>query len=740
MTTFTKSAKWIGLGDSFYSNIQDSSTMQLRTTFFADFQNQKAECLICGLGYYTLYINGKKVGDDVLSPGFTNYTKRALFMRYDVGRYLTNGKNVVAVKLGNGFFNQTTNDTWKFFHATWRNNPRLLFELFIGGNSVCASDNTWKFTQEGATTKSAVRTGEFFDARKDDKWQDLDYDDSHWKNANVLQPIGGELEEQTMPPIREFAKYKPVRTWLTKNGKMYDFGKNISGYVRLKMQASRGETAIIRYGERLKGDELDQSNINPYVQPNDDFSQDRYTFKGNGVEEWKPEFVYHGFQYVEVSGLSTPPPDDAFTAIFVHTDLKQTGDLTCSDSLLNWIYEVGIRSFLSNYHSFPEDCPHREKNGWTGDAALSSGYACKLFDMKEAYKKWLKDVCDTQLASGQICGIAPTPGWGYHWGSGPAWDYALFILPYRIYLETGDTDCIKIVYSAAKKYLDYAKYYEDDNGLVCFGLGDWCPPSVSPPKELENHDWKIVDNRLSDSCYYYSMLTIMQKMAILQGETELANTYATRAEYLKTAIQKVYIQDENVDNGGQGAMAMVLYFDIVNGNAGKAIAKKLVKTLQADGYKHQVGILGMNALLGALTKYGYSDIAYKSIARYDYPSYGYWKNQGATSLWEHWSDTASRNHHMYGTVLHWIFTAVCGLQNTGVAYDTCTLQPLFFDETCFSSVKTQTPRGEIAFDWKKENGKFTAQITLPTGTKATLILPNGHTRYLTSSENLEILL
>jgi alpha-L-rhamnosidase len=197
-----------------------------------------------------------------------------------------------------------------------------------------------------------------------------------------------------------------------------------------------------------------------------------------------------------------------------------------------------------------------------------------------------------------------------------------------------------------------------------------------------------------------------------------------------------------VDNDGQGAMAQVLHFNVVEGEQAQAIAKRLVKRLEEDHYRHKVGFVCMNALLSALTKYGYSNVLYKSIVRYDYPSYGYWKNQGATSLWERWSGAGdggeSRNHHMYGSVLSWLLGGVAGIQNTGVGYDTCQLKPLFFADTCYASGKTATPRGELAFAWEKTNEKFSATVILPKDTRATLILPNGHTMYLTKSENIEI--
>ena len=708
---FTK-AKWIGFDEGWYPTRVESPAMQLRRDF--EYMGEgDATCLICGLGAFVLYINGKRVGKDVLAPAFTAYDLRTLYLRYDVTSYLKKGKNVIAVKLGNGFYNQTTEDNWHYYHASWRNTPRLRLEIFNKETSVLASDLSWKVTYDGATVHNAIREGEYYDARKEDGWKEEGYDDSAWENVRLVRAPGGELCEQTMPSIRECETFDPIAIWKSKNGWTCDFGQNIAGYVGLKMRGKAGETVVFRYAEKLNGEEIDQSNINVNVRT-DAYQEDRYTFKGEGIESWKPEFVYHGFRYVEISGVDKAPTTEEVTAYFAHTDLRKKGRFDCSDVLLKWIYRSGIYSFLGNYHGIPTDCPHREKNGWTADAMLSSEYAVLYFDMFEAYKKWLTDICDSQRKNGQICSIVPTAGKEYNWGTGPAWDCALFVIPYVLYRETGDTECIRLVYPYAKKYLQYIEDFEEEN-TVCFGLSDWCPP--------ENvEDLKLMSNRFSDTCYYYAMLMIASEMAKLQGEELWTTAYFEKASAIKNALHKKFIKDDVVDTDGQGALATVLYFKIVEGEQAKRIARKLVRTLEEDSYKYKVGILGIKSLLNALSEYGYTDVAYKTVARYDYPSYGYWKNLGATTLWEHWDGRNSQNHHMYGDVLHWMGRNIAGLQNKDVSYKKCHLKPYFFEENCSAEISTETPYGEIAFSWKKNDNTFWTNITIPQGIKATLFV------------------
>lgn len=726
-----QNAKWIGSGNPVVTRYtgQKSPALQLRKEFVLE-KTGTAQCFISGLGCFVLYINGQRVGDEVLSPAFTDYDKRVLYCTYDVTDLLVQGRNVVAVCLGDGFYNQTTHDTWGFYQAPWRDSAKLLLQLNIDEEEIIVSDDSWKQTLEGPTVHSALRTGEYYDARREDGWKEAGYDDGHWNHACVMRPPAGKLVPQLLPPIRECRCLPAVAMWQTEKGWVFDFGKNISGYVALKMMGKEGEAAVIRYSEKLSGKELDQSNISCYVLDTDDFSVDKYTFRGEGVECWKPNFVYHGFRYAELTGVEGTPSMDALTAYFVHTDLRQKGSFHSSDSLLNWIQEAGIRSFLSNFHGISEDCPHREKNGWTGDAVISAGYAVCQFDMAEAYRKWLADIVDSQRRNGQLPGIAPTGGWGHNWGSGPAWDCALFFLPYELYLETGDRSCMELVYEAAQRYLDYAKYYRRE-GLVCYGLSDWCPPDLP--------DLKLMDNCLSDSCYYYAMQQIMAKMAALAGEPEKARQYRQEAEETKTAIRRRFICDDCVDNDGQGALAEVLYFRIVEGAQAEKIAAKLAKTVAQDGYRYKVGILGMKALLNALSKYGYTDVAYKTVDREDYPSYGHWRKLGATTLWENWENSSfgSQNHHMYADVINWMFRNVGGLQNAGVAYDRCRMKPYFFLDVCSASVQTETPRGLLRFDWKKEENRFVADIVLPEDTEAILELP-GHAPVRVQSGRMEI--
>ena len=716
---FSKNAKWIGLDDEFmsYNTGFESPALQLRKSFEYN-GNGKVECLICGLGMYVLYINGERVGKDVLSPAFTAYDKRTLYVKYDVSDYLKRGKNIIAVKLGDGFYHQTTKDEWYLYAATWRNSPRLLLEFFENEKSIFASNETWKVTNKSATFHNAIRTGEFYDACKEDGWKSPDYDDSTWNQAKIVRSPGGALCLQTMPNIREQEILKPINCWKSENGWVFDFGKNIAGYAGIEMRGKSGETVKLRYAEKIKGKEIDQSNVDFYVYTGE-FAQDRYTFKGEGVEKWKPDFVYHGFQYVEVSGISQQPTEDSITAYSVYTDFERIGSFSCSNELLNWTYRAGLQSFVNNFQGFITDCPQREKNGWLAGPWMSAGYGIFNFDATEAYLKFLDDACDTQRPSGELACMAPTSAWGYNWANGPFLDLILYKLPFTIYEETGDSRALKKVYPYAKKYLSYIESYQREDGtLEAFGLGDWRPPeNIGDPL--------LISNAFSDSCCYYQILLYAKRMAEMFGDTELINYCIIKADEVKKAIHAKYICGDVVDNDSQGSLAAALYFGVVEGTQAEAIAKKLADSIIKNDYLIQVGIIGLISLFSSLYDYGYVDVAYRMINRYEYPSLGYWMNQGATTIWESWLGDASRCHQMISHPVEWIIRNVGGLQNKGIAYDKCLIKPYFFDENCSARCSTKTPRGEISLSWEKKGNMFCADIVLPSGCDAILELPSG---------------
>ncbi len=710
-------------------------TLRLRRRFSLQKQPKKATVRISGLGCFALYINGVRVSDEVLAPAFTDYTKTVLYCEYDVTKLLSEGENLICAELGSGFFNQSEQETWGFHAAPWRDFQKLLLALICDGEICLVSNEDFRVDRvmgkDGALTfaspcyHSVLRVGERYDARKEDGWLCADFDDSAWQAASLVSHPGGKLKKQTLPPMRICERLKPVKSWATKNGRVYDFGKNISGVCEISMKARRGTVLTLRYGEVLDGCELDNSHLACYTSV-DRFSEDTYTFKGGEKETHHASFVYHGFQYVEVTGAV--PSDDEITALFIRTDLKSLDEFHTADKHIEWFAEAAKTSLLSNFHGFSEDCPHREKNGWTGDASLSAAHACLRFDMRSAYKKYLLDIIDSQRESGQISCVCPTAGWGYNWAAGPSWDSALFLLPEAIYRTYADDSAYRLIKPYAKKYFSYMERYER-SGLICVGLSDWTPPQCE--------GILLASNEFSDSCFYAEMLRLFGE-ALKRFGDENANYYLQKSDICKQAIREKYIRGDRADNDCTGALAMALFFGIVDGENGKRMAKRLAEKIAHARYTATCGILGMKALFGALGKYGYEDVLYKMLTTEEYPSFGYWYSLGATSLWEDFEGKQSRLHHMYASPMDFVLPYIGGIQNIGVGFDRVRFAPYLYNEDCASRYAVKTRYGKISIDWQYKNGVFKAKIQKPAGVEATLSVLSREQRITEAFTEIEI--
>ncbi len=750
-----RGAHWISTLDTRAGKPIGTQTPTLRARKLFEIK-EKPECVkayVSGLGAFVMYINGVRVGDELLSPAFTSYSETVLFCEYDVTELLQLGENLVCIEVGSGFYNQSTYDGWSFSHAAWRDFEKLIFSLVSDGQTVLVSDNTWKVTRSGPRTNTQIRLGESYDARLRDLWLDGDFDDSAWQDASLTRIPAGEMKKQELPPIRICEKIQPLTTKVYKNGVIYDFGRNISGNVRVKIKGKSGDILSVKYGERIMDGELDESI---YLYGIRNFSSeplqlgDRYILSGEGEESFQAEFVYYGFRYV---CISTNAEVISVEANFIHTDIREKGGFNCSSERLNALVGGGVTAFLSNLHGFSEDCPHREKNGWTGDACISVNHAVYRYDMKEFYKKWLADIVDGQTKAGQLPAIAPTAIYGYTWGSGPAWDHALFYIPETYYLETGDDSLFDGIIEAGFKYFDYAEKYENADGLVKFGLGDWCSPLEIAECEMGNvlegfstegrKRMPVASGMFSDSCYHYANLSIFARALLRRGNAR-AEEYMSHAETVLSGIRKTFLDGESVDNGTQSALALALYFNIVTGETAQRLAKRLAEKVEEGGYKMQCGILGTKAIFNVFSNNGLQDICLKMLSIDDYPSYGFWLKCGLATFPELWEIAdGSRNHHMYSDIVNWIYRNIGGIQNTGVGYDSCNISPTIFGESCSAESFTETARGRISVKWSYKAGEFTAETEIPEGCLATLSvmgrrmpLPSGKTATTVKKESL----
>lgn len=700
----------------------------LRREFTLRGKVRRARIYVCGLGYHELHVNGAKVGDPVLDPGYTRYDKRALVVTHDVTRLLRAGGNALGVILGTGWYNVHTRAVWDFHKAPWRAAPEMLLDLRVeyadGRTETIASDARWK-TATGPILFDSIYGGETYDARRERPgWDRPGYDDSGWDAAQIVAPPKGRLVAQQHPPIKIHQTIAPVKITEPKPGVfLFDMGQNFAGWARLRVRGPAGTRIGMRFGERRNADgTLNTGIIEQHIKRVDasqPFQTDTYVLKGRGIEAWEPRFTYHGFQYVEMTGFPAggKPTLDTLRGRFVHSAVPSVGEFVCSNDLINRIWRAGRASYLSNLQGIPTDCPHREKNGWTGDAHLAAEQGLLNFDGIAVYEKWLNDLDDEQRENGALPGIVPTSGWGYAWGNGPAWDSAFVLIPWYLYRYTGDTRALREHYAGMKRYVDYLGT-RSQNHIVAIGLGDWVPYQTQTPVAV------------TDTGYYYRDARIVSEAAALLGNRADSQKYAALAETIKNAFNERFFDPKTglYANGGQTALGCALYQGLVPTERRGDVVANLVAAVEKRNNHIDTGILGAKYVPNALLAAGRADVAYALAAQRDLPSWGHWIDQGATTLWENWNGAESLNHIMFGDILAWFVKALAGLDvdHSSPGFRHIVLKPHVVGDLRFARAAYDSVRGRIESGWKIENnGTLTLAVAIPANATATVYVPTS---------------
>lgn len=678
----------------------------------------RAMAYICGLGYHELHINGRKAGDAVLEPPFTRYDKRCLYRAHDVTGLLQEGGNAIGVTLGNGWYNVHSRAAWDFDQAYWRGRPKLLLQLYVdyvdGTSQVLGTDHTWR-ASTGPLVYDGIRHGEVYDARLEEPgWDEPGFNDAHWARADIVDGPGGRRRAAMLPPVRVTQIVKPVSMTEAEPGAyVFDFGQAFAGWTQLKVQGPAGTCVIMRYAERVHDDgSLDQGQIASLVH-NGPFQTDTYILGGDGLETYEPRFVYHGFRYVELTGYPGTPTLESLTGKVVHTDFQSAGSFECSNELLNTIQRLTLWSYRSNFHGYPTDCPHREKNGWTGDAHLAAEQAMFNWHNQAAYSKWINDFGDEQRDTGELPAIVPTGGWGYRWGNGPAWDSAYLIIPWYMYLYRGDTRILEEHIDGWKRYVDYLAS-RAENGIVSIGLGDWAPAKTETPVAV------------TSTGYYYVDACIVAEAARVLGRTEDAIRYGELAEQIRRTFNETFHRGGGLYSiGSQTALSCAVYQGFADEAVTPRVIDNLVADIEANDWHIDTGILGAKYLFHVLSENRRHDVAYRLATQTTQPSYGWWVEQGATTLWEVWNGSASRNHIMYGDISAWFYRQLAGIQvdpeNPGFKQFTIRPQPV--GDLAWVAARHDSPYGRIVSSWRIERDALAMDVTIPTNTTATIHIP-----------------
>jgi alpha-L-rhamnosidase len=712
-------AQWIGRT----KDTKSHPAPLLRRAFELEGDPVRGTVYVCGLGYYELHLNGKTVSDRLLDPAFTRYDKRALYVTHDVTPFLKDGRNVIGVMLGNGWYNVHTKAVWNFHKAPWRAAPKVLLQLRLefadGRVELIGTDTNWK-TSTGPIVFDSIYGCETYDARLEKKdWDKADYDDRDWQSAIIVPAPAGQLAAQMMPSIKTTDVLVPVKLTQPKPGVfVYDIGQNLAGRAQLTVKGPAGTKVMMQYGERLHADgTLDTTDIAKHVikkWPKQQFQTDTYILKGKGKETWHSRFTYHGFQYVQVTGYPGKPKLKNLKALFNHTAVPNAGQFECSNPLLNKIQTATRWSYLSNLQGIPTDCPHREKNGWTGDAHLAAEQAMFNFFPPAVYTKWIDDLADEQQPSGALPGIVPTSGWGYSWGNGPAWDSAFLLIPFYMYQYYGDAEILRQHFPGFRRYVDYLTS-KAKNGIVDIGLNDWASFKTKTGAPI------------TSTAYYYVDARITSLAAELSGDAEGARRYAKLANSIKKAFNRKLFHPNTglYDNGSQTALSCALYQKLVEPEQRQRVLDNLIIAVEKNDNHIDTGILGAKYLLNSLHENNRDDVAYRIATQTDLPSWGWWIAQGATTLWEQWKGTQSRNHIMFGDISAWFYKAIAGINPDpdSPGFKHFIVKPQVLGDLTWAKADYDSIRGRIRSHWRIRNNEFRLELTVPANTSATVMLP-----------------
>lgn len=685
----------------------------LRKVFEVAGPVKRAQVSICGLGYYELSLNGSKVGDHVLDPTWTTYDEHVLYVTYDVTGNLEQGSNAFGVQLANGVYNQSYPDAWRFNEAPWRAFPQLLLQMDIeyedGTKEKIVSDASWKVSA-GPIYRDQLRMGVMYDARREQTgWNKANFDDSSWQSAIIREGPEGTLAAQVSEPVKVMKTLEPVSIQKTKKGYNFDFGQNIAGWSRLKVEGKAGTQVTM---EHVVYDEKNNVGKHVYAKP---FQTDVYTLKGNGLEVWEPSFTYHGFRKVKVAGLPEPVTKDMLDARVVYTSFEDRGAFECSNPLLNRLTDMTLWSYIGNFVGMPLDCPHREKNGWTGDANLACELGLMYYGSEAAYTRWLLDIQAAQKEDGRIPSIIPTGGWGAK-GGGPSWEIAYTMIPWHMYEYRGDQRILQVHYENQKQWLDsYQKSGMSREGIINKGYSDWMSIKTK------------TDAAVTETGNYYTAANRMARIAKILGKDTDAKHFAALAEYIKGAFnQKFYDPDTGIyANGSQTAMSCALYHGLVEPANRSRVAGNLAESIRHNNFTLDVGTLGSKYILRALSDNGYTDVAYKIVIKDDTPGWGKMVKSGNTTLWEHFNCSHSDNHVFLGDVTAWFITYLAGIRHdpANPGFQRFLIKPEFVEGLQWVKAHHDSPYGRIKSSWNKDGGKLSLDVMVPVNSTAEVHIP-----------------
>ena len=700
---------------------------------------RKATAFVSGMGHFEFLLNGRKVGDHFLDPGWTKYTKYALYATFDVTSYLREGDNACGIMLGNGFYHAPRE---RYIRGIFSNGfpmaiCKLVLEYEDGGKDELVTGDSWK-TTASPVTFSAIYGGEGYDARLEQQgWDQPGFDDTGWQRPLAVSGPP-QLRSQTATPLKVMETLEPQTVFRSKTGEwVYDMGQNASGIVRVSVQGKRGQTIQMWPGELIDDDSLvtQRATGAPFWFD--------YTLAGGDGETWQPRFTYYGFRYLMLKdavpqGAPNPknlPVITKMQGLHTRNSAPQAGTFVCSNDLFNRTFRLIDWSIRSNMMSVLTDCPHREKLGWLEQAHLMGASIQYNYNVSRLFNKIIDDMFASQEPNGFVPNFVPdiyVSARGFR--DSPEWGSASVILPWYYYRWYGDIRPFQRYYDDIKRYVAYLTSKAEDH-IVSYGLGDWYDLGPNFPGEAQ-----LTSRGVTATAIYYYDVCIMRQAAKILGKPDDEAYFTELAINIKEAFNRQFfnIETKQYDTGSQAANAMTLYMELAEPENRQAVFQNILQDLKNRDYGITPGDIGYRYLLRVLESEGASETIFTINNRDDVPGYGYQLAHGATALTESWAAlrNVSNNHFMLGHLMEWFYSGLAGIRQAegSVAYRNIIIKPEVVGDVTFTSATYECPYGIIVSDWKIDDGFFCLNVEIPVNATASVYFPGNRTKGLTEND------
>ncbi|MBC7828297.1 MAG: family 78 glycoside hydrolase catalytic domain [Chitinophagaceae bacterium] len=747
-------AKWIRAGYEEDSVMRPSP--MFRKQFSAAKKIKSARAYITSHGLYEAFINGRRVGDSYLTPGWTSYNKRLQYQVHDITSLLTQGNNVVGVVLGSG---------WYRGHLAWEKNKNvygkqlgLLLQFAVtyvdGSVDYIISDESWR-SSTGPIQYSEIYHGEINDARLEKNgWMNSSYDDSKWSHVEVKDLPKSHLLATRNEHIKKHEQFPAKKIFKTPKGELLvDFGQNMVGFVQMKLTGKAGDSIKLYHAEVLdKAGNFYTENLRVARQEN------IYILKGQGTESFEPHFTFQGFRYVKVVGFTGELKPENISAVALYSDMQPTGSFTSSNALINQLQHNIQWGQKGNFLDVPTDCPQRdERLGWTGDAQVFARTAAFNMDVHNFFGKWLKDLEADQTAAGSIPFVVPNV-LGENAGGSAGWADAGVIIPWTMYINYGDTNILHQQYNSMKNWIGYMQKNSTDYlWNKGFHFGDWL---FYRPGDDNDGRAAVTDKYLISQCFFAHSTQLMLNTARVLGKTEDVNIYSQLLTKIKEAFLKEYTTPSGrLVSSTQTAYVLALHFDMLPESLRKQAAERLAQNVKDYNNHLTTGFLGTPYLCHVLSRFGYTDVAYSLLMQETYPSWLYPVKMGATTIWERWDGQKpdstfqtpgmnSFNHYAYGAIGDWMYRVVAGIDthDSTPGYKRIRIKPHIGGKLTSAAADYRSNYGMISSHWSANDKKLQFHVEIPANTMATVYIPAANTdsvmennKSLTGSKEIKLI-